>query len=169
MFRSRAGVILSVFFALLVMGMPRLASAQDMPPIFAPRAPVPAPQTPQATAAPAAQAVIPPRATASAATPTRPPQQAVAAPHPAAASHRVATAAEKRKFAALLHQLAASHRAAAHHENASRVLVHVPGQDLPPGAMPPPSYYPPGPYQRLVYGGPYSGWGGYRRPFPYYP
>jgi hypothetical protein len=45
---------------------------------------------------------------------------------------------------------------------------------LPPGMpVPPPGYYGPGPYQRLVYGGPppslYGGWGGYRGRPPFYP
>jgi len=165
---SRVSVIWSVFFALLVIGLPQLASAQDMPPILAP--PAPTPQATPAPVSPSAQAVIPPRATAPTATTTKPQQQAVAVPHRAAANHRVASLAEKKRFTALLRRLAAAHR-----ENPPRVLVHVPGPNLPPGAVvPPPSYYPPGPYQRLVYGGPYgggpySGWGGYRRPYPYYP
>lgn len=160
---SRSSVISSVFFAFLVIGAPQLASAQDMPPILAPPVPAPAPQP--APAPPSAQAIIPPAAA--------PKPQIANVVHPnssAAMSHRTETVAEKRKFAALLKRLAAAHRESAHHEAVRRVAVHevVPG--LPPGAMvPPPAYYPPGPYQRLVYGGPYGGWGGYRRPYPYYP
>ena len=135
-----------------------------MPPILAPPAPQPTP----APASPSAQAVIPPAAA--------PKPQIANVVHPssgAVASHRVETATEKRKFATLLKRLAAAHRETAHHEAVRRVAVHETVPGLPPGAMvPPPAYYPPGPYQRLVYGGPYAyggGWGGYRRSFPYYP
>ena len=166
MHRSRTSVISSVFFAFSVLGAPQLVSAQDMPPIFVP--PAPAPQATPAPVSPSAQAVIPPAAA--------PKPQIANVVHPSsspAASHRVETAAEKRKFATLLKKLAAAHRETAHHETVHRVAARETVPGLPPGAMvPPPDYYSPGPYQRMVYGGPYAyggGWGGYRRPYPYYP
>ncbi len=66
--------------------------------------------------------------------------------------------------------------ARAHPTVTHRVAVREPEPSFPPGAAvpPPPPYYGPGPYQRLVYGGPppgiYGGWGGgYRGRYPYYP
>jgi hypothetical protein len=79
------------------------------------------------------------------------------------------------QFTALVKHLAAAHsHVVTHHIVAARVIE--PG--LPPGTpVPPPGYfgpgYGPGPYQRLVYGGPppgvYGGWGGYRGRWSYYP
>jgi hypothetical protein len=67
----------------------------------------------------------------------------------------------------LLKRLAA-HRETLHHETVHRVVVREP--DLSPGTVvPPPGYYPSGPYyQRLVYAGPYGGWARFHGPYPYY-
>jgi hypothetical protein len=165
--RSQTGFIVSMFFAFLAILVPRLAAAQDMPPILAPLDPptTPAPAASSA-AAPSAEAVIPPAAVA----PAKRPQVAAVRP-PESPSHHVATAAENKKFAALLKRLAQAHHEAAHRETVRRVVVvHETRPDLPPGTVvPAPGYYPPGPYyQRLVYAGPYRGWGGFRGPYPYY-
>jgi hypothetical protein len=77
------------------------------------------------------------------------------------------------------HEHAAEH-AAIHHVALRRSEPRFPtGAVAPePGmpygtVVPPPGYYPPGPRERLVYGGPppgiYGGWGGYRGRSPYYP
>lgn len=172
--RSQVSFILSMLFAFLVSTALRPAAAQDMLPIFgtpnqpaatvAP-APIPPPQ-----ASPSAQAEIPP-ATVAPAAPARQAQAAIAKRPVAAAEHRVVAMAEKKKFAALMKRLVPAHRKTAHHETVHRVVVRETRPDLPPPGtiVPPPGYYPPGPYyQRLVYAGPYRGWGGFRGPYSYY-
>jgi hypothetical protein len=147
-----------------------VAVAQDMPPVLAPltvpAASNPAPVSPSAQAAipPAAQAVIPPAAPAVPAT----------KPIHTAANHHAKDAKPHHpaKFAALAKRLAAHSHPVTHHVAAAHVAA---APALPPGAqVPPPGYYGPAPYQRLVYGGPppgmYGGWGGgYRGRHPYYP
>jgi len=142
-----------------------------MPPIFGtpdhPAATVkPAPATP-AQISPSAQAVIPPASTTAQSSLEKRPAIA-AIEHPAPPRRHVTTAAEKNRFAALMRKLVSAHHETAHHETVHRVVVREP--DLPPGTVvPPPGYYPLGPYyQRLVYAGPYRGWGGFRGPYPYY-
>jgi hypothetical protein len=177
MLRAQLSFITSMLFAFLVIVAPRLTLAQDMPPILAPPVlPNAAPATPS-PASPSAEAAVPP-----AVAPTvKRPQVAIAKRPAVTANHRVATAAEKKKFAALLKRLSPAdkkteyHEAIRHvaaHETVRRVAVHEtvpPPRMLPPGmVIAPPSYYGPGPYQRLVYAGPYGGWGGFRRPYPYY-
>jgi len=167
------GFPLSLFFAFLAITLvPDGGAAQDMPPILAPpdlpaipATPAPiaaAPARPPADASPSAQAAIPP------AVPPLPASSVAklqtAAKHAAPAHHRAASAAEKHRFAALMRRLAARHRSAVH-----RVAVREANLPPLPGAVvPPPGYYPPGPYRRLVFGGPPPGpygWG--YRPFPY--
>lgn len=166
--RAHSGFIVSMLFAFSEILAPRLVAAQDMPPILAPVDP-PAPAAPVASSAapPSAEAVIP----RPVATPAKKPQVATAG-HAEPSSHHAATAAEGKKFAALLKRLAQPHREVAHRETVRRVVVvHETRPDLPPGTVVPgPSYYPPGSdYQRLVYAGPYRGWGGgFRGPYSYY-
>lgn len=170
--RSRVGFSLPILIALLAIGVARSAAAQDMPAIFGspdlPAATVakPAPANP-APVPPSAQATIAPLPTVPA-PPARKPQ-IVAVKRPMVAPHRhVAAAAEKRKFAELMRKLAPPPR----HETVHRVVVREVRHELPPGTRvaPPPGYYGPGPYARLVWGGPRGpyGWGGYPRPYPYY-
>lgn len=179
MWRVQSSFITSMLFAFLAIAVPRLTLAQDMPPILAP--PVlpkaaPTPAMPSATS-PSAQAAIPP---AVAPTMKRPPV-VIAKRTAAATNHHLSTAAEKKKFAALLKRLSPGEKKAVYretvrhvaaHETVRRVAVHetvTPPSMLPPGTViAPPGYYGPGPYQRLVYAGPYGGWGGFRRPYPYY-
>ncbi len=170
--RSHIGFISSMFFAFLaIVAAMRPAAAQDMLPIFG-TPEQPAETVKPATAlspqvSPSAQAVIPPAPMTARAAPEKRP--AVAATEHSAPPHRhLATAAEKKKFAALMKKLASAHREVVHHATGHPVAAREP--DLPPGTIiPPPGYYPPGPlYQRLVYAGPYRGWGGFRGPYPYY-
>lgn len=145
-----------------IFGMPNQPAATVTP------APVLQPQ-----ASPSAQAAIPPAAVVPVLPARQPQAAAVVKRATAAPEHRVATAAEKKKFAALMKRLVPAHREAMHHETVHRVVVHDTRPDLPPPGtiVPPPGFYPPGPgpyYQHLVYGGPYRGWGGFRRPYPYY-
>ena len=177
--RSQSGFFSLLLFALLAIAAARPVTAQDMPAIMAPLDPsttaakpaVPPPAV-SAPASPSAEAAVP-LAVPVPVAPAKKPQVA-AIPHPTAKSTRhVATAAEKKKFAALLKRLAPVHHEAVHHETVRRVIVvaHAPPPSyLPPGTpVEPPGYYPPGPYyQRLVYAGPYGGWGGFHRPYPYY-
>lgn len=175
--RSQVSFILSILFAFLVIAALRPAAAQDMLPIFgmpnqpaATVTPAPAPVL-QPQASPSAQAAIPPAAVVPTA-PARQAQAAVVKRATATSDHRAATA-EKKKFAALMKRLVPVHREGVHHETVHRVVVHDTRPDLPPPGtiVPPPGFYPPGPgpyYQHLVYGGPYRGWGGFRRPYPYY-
>jgi hypothetical protein len=170
--RSLASFISSMLFAFLAIAVTRPVAAQDMLPIFGmPDQPAAAvtPTTPPQVS-PSAQAVIPPAVVAPPAL-SKKAQVAAVKPATAAPQHRVATAAEKKKFAALIKKLVPAHRETAHHETVRRVVVHETRPDLPlPGTVvAPPGYYPPGPYyQRLVYAGPYGGWGGFRGPYPYY-
>lgn len=174
--RSQVSFILSILFAFWVISGSRPVAAQDMLPIFGmPNQPaatmMPAPAPPP-QASPSAQAAIPPVAVAPG-VPAKQVQAAVVKRATAAPEHRVATAAEKQKFAALMKRLVPAHREAVHHETVHRVVVHETRPDLPPPGtiVPPPGFYPPGPgpyYQRLVYAGPYRGWGGFRRPYSYY-
>jgi len=171
--RPRFCFILSIFFALLAIVAARPLAAQDMPPIFGtPEQPAesakPAPAMPSQVSA-SAPAVIPPAATAALAAPVEKPTVAVIG-HLAPPRRHVATPAEKKKFAALTKRLVPTHRETLHHEVARRVVAHETRPDLPPPGMvvPPPGYYPPGPYSHLVYGGPYHGWGGFRGPYSYY-
>lgn len=163
-----------MLFAFLAIAVTRPAAAQDMLPIFGmPNQPAavvtPAPTAPPQVS-PSAQAVIPPASTTARAVPEKRP--AVAAIEQAAPPHRhVVTAAEKKKFAALMKKLVPAHRETPHRETVHRVVVHETRPGFPPAGtvVPPPGYYPPGPYyQRLVYAGPYGGWGGFRGSYPYY-
>ena len=172
--RPRLDCILSILFALLTIVVARGALAQDMLPIFGtPDQPAetakPAPATPPQVS-PSAQAVIPPAPAAALAAPVKKPTIA-AIERPAPPRHHLATAAEKKKFVALMKRLVPTHRESAHHEIARRVVVHETRPDLPPPGtvVPPPGYYPPGPYyQHLGYVAPYQAWGGFRGPYPYY-
>lgn len=167
---SRAGLPCSLLFALsAIIVSPQIARAQDMPPIWTPVAPPPAataPATP-AVSAPSAQAAVPPAVIAP---PAPPPakKQVVAAratkPRPEA---KVAAARRQAKFAALTKRLTAAVHA---HPAPRRVVAAAPEPALPRGAIVPPPgyYYPPAPYEQLVYGGPpRGGWGGYRGRYPY--
>jgi hypothetical protein len=159
---SRSGFALALLFAFLVIGVPGIAAAQDMPPILAPLAAAPTLAPKPEPASPSAEAVIAPAAQTPMVKPVEKPHVAATA-HPPVAHHNA-------KFAALVKHLTTAHpRAVTHH-----VAVRMPEPGLPPGIpVPPPGYYEPGPYQRLVYGGPppglYGGWGGYRGRLPYYP
>ena len=173
--RPRFHIILSVLFTLLTIEVARSAAAQDMLPVFGtPDQPAesakPAPVTSPQVSAPA-QAVIPLASTAALAAPVKKPSNAPI-DHPAPPRRHVATAAEQKKFAALMKRLAPTHRETVHHQIVRRVVVHEPRPDLPPPGTfaPPPGYYPPGPYyQHLVYAAPYPAWGGgFRGPYPYY-
>jgi hypothetical protein len=153
---------LGIFFALLAIAVvPELAAAQDMPPILAP--PAPAVMATPVPASPSAEAVIPPAMVA-------PPAATVGKKHVAAADHRLRVRHEA-KTAAVKKRLTAAHaRTTTHHI----VAFRAPERTLPAGmVVPPPGYYAPGPYERLVYGGPprglYNGWAGYRGRYPYYP
>jgi hypothetical protein len=168
---SRKSFLLSLFFAFsVIIVIPAVAVAQDMPPILAPLAPPAAPATP-APASPSAEAVIPPATVAPPAEPAK--KEHVATANRLGASHRATKPTLAKKFAALTKRLT-THGAAHEHGTAYHVAVNEPVSGPPPGApFPPPGYYPPGPYEHLVYGGPpigpYGGWGGYRGRYPYYP
>jgi hypothetical protein len=178
---SRSGFALALLFAFLVVRAPGIAAAQDMPPILAPLAA--APTTPTvapkpAPITPSAEAVIPPAASASVAKPVDKPHVVAIAHPPVAHQNTKFTALVKHLTTA--HSHVETHHAAAPHHIAEthRVAARVIEPSLPPGMpVPPPGYYEPGyspgPYQRLVYGGPppglYGGWGGYRGRLPYYP
>jgi hypothetical protein len=169
---SRSGFALALLFAFLAIGVPGIATAQDMPPVLAPLATAPATPAiapkPATPAAPSAEIAIPPA--------PAPIAKPVEKSHVAAAMHSP-VAHHNAKFTALVKHLTTVHsHAVTHHLVAARMPESGPG--LPPGMpVPPPSYYGPGygpgPYQRLVYGGPppglYGGWGGYRGRWSYYP
>ena len=175
---SRSGFALALLFAFLAIGVPGIAAAQDMPPILAPPLAT-APATPSIAPkpqpiAPSAEAVVPPAALS-------PIVKPIEKPHVAAVSHPPA-AHQSAKFSALVKHLTTTHsRAETHHvAETHRVAARVTEPSLPSGPgmpVPPPGYYGPGygpgPYQRLVYGGPppgrYGGWGGYRGRWSYYP
>lgn len=171
-----------MLFALLAIAGTRPALAQDMPPILAPLdLPKASVAAPSPGSAPSAEAVIPPAA----AVPAIKPQAAIA--RPPAPDHHVAAATQK-KFAALLKRLSPSDHKAVNQKTAAQksrdheAVRHVAtahetaptaaeaARALPPGTvvMGPPGYYQPSPYRRLVYAGPYGGWGGGRHPYPYY-
>jgi hypothetical protein len=163
---SRTGFYCRILFAVCaIIGVSRVAGAQDMPPILPlltpPAAAAPAP-TP-----PVAEAVIPPAVVAAPAAPAV--RTHAAANHPAKAHHVAKSGAEKKRLA-----VAALHRhQSATHPASHRVALRTPAPALPPGmAMPPPGYDPPpGPYERFVQVGPPRGaygWGGYRGPYPYF-
>jgi hypothetical protein len=168
MWGSRGDFALALLFALLAISAPGIVAAQDMPPILAPLATAPA--TPAVVpkpgpASPSAEVAIPPAASAPAASP-------VEKPHVVALTH-APVAQQNTRFTSLVKHLTAAHARAESHRVAARVVE----PSLPPGMpVPPPSYYQPGygpgPYQRLVYGGPppglYGGWG-YRGRWSYYP
>jgi hypothetical protein len=164
----RGSFSLSLLLAVsAIIWIPNSSRAQDMPPILAPIAPpTPAAQN-AAPASPSAEAVIPPAVAA--APPASASKQRVAlTDQPKVAQKAAKAAAMKHKFAALMKKLAPAHV----HPVTHRVAIDEPPPGFPPGALvPPPGYYPPGPRERLVYGGPprgpYGGWGGYR--YPYYP
>jgi hypothetical protein len=169
---SRSGFALALLFAFLAIGATRIAAAQDMPPILAPLATAPA--TPAVApkpqpASPSAEATIPPA-------PQAPIVKPIEKPHVAATTRPLVTH-NNAKFAALVKHLTTTHQhaPASHHvAETHRVATRVIEPSLPPGMpVPPPGYYGPGPYQRLVYGGPppglYGGWGGYRGRPPFYP
>jgi hypothetical protein len=148
------------FAVLAIIVTPAIAAAQDMPPILAPPvAPVAASAPPPMPVSPSAEAVIPPAAVGSAAP--------IGKPHVAAAlpTHHSAKPVATKKHLAAARAHAATHR----------VALGAPERNFVPGtAVPPPGYYSPGPYQRLVYGGPPfgpygGGWGGYRGRYRYYP
>ena len=172
--RSQSSFVSALFLALLAITASRPVTAQDMPPILAPLelpATAAKPATPTAPAAsPTAEAAIPPAAAVTTSPAKKPPVMAVLQHPPAMPAHHVTPAAEKKKFAVLLKRLAQAHHETLHHETVHHVAAQLPPAHLPPGTVvAPPGYYPPGPYyQRLVYAGPYAGWGGYRRPYPYY-
>ena len=171
---SRGGFALALLFAFLAIGAPSIAAAQDMPPILAPLATAPA--TPAATpkpapVAPSAEVAIPPA--------PAPVAKSVEKPRVAAAVHPPTTH-QNSKFTALVKHLTTAHSHTERHHVAEthRVAARITEPSLPPGMpVPAPGYYGPGygpgPYQRLVYGGPppglYGGWGGYRGRWSYYP
>jgi hypothetical protein len=175
---SPSGFASALLFAVLVIGAPGIAAAQDMPPVLAPLAVAPtAPAVgskPVAPAAPSAEAAIPPAAPAP-----------VDKPHVVALTHPP-VAHQNTKFTALVKRLTTAHSrmethhvagthhpVETHHIVAARMLEPSPPPGMP---VPPPGYYEPGygpgPYQRLVYSGPppsfYGGWGYRGRP-PFYP
>lgn len=159
---SRSGFSCRLLFAsLAIIALTGVAEAQDMPPILAPLAPeAMAPSPPLAS--PSAEAVISHPAIVHPAAPATK-THVVHADRPAKAHHAA-------KFAALIKRLAARPRPTIHHV----ALKQPEPPPLPPGTVvPDPSYYPPGSYERLVYGVPprglYGGWGGYRGRYPYYP
>jgi hypothetical protein len=169
--RSPIGFSLRLFFALLAIGLPGIAAAQDMPPVLAPLAPPPA-ALPSPPPSPVATAIIPVAVAPPA--PAKKPR-VVAAAHPAPAHHRIKTAALNKRLA-VAHQHVVTHHVALRRAEPrySTVAEAVPEPSIPFGtAVPPPGYYGPGPRERLVYGGPppgvYGGWGGYRGRNPYYP
>jgi len=168
---SPIGFSLWLLLALLaIVAVPGIAAAQDMPPILAPLAP-PSEAATSVPASPSAEAVIPPVAVVPPAAPVSK-KQLVVADH-LTKSHRDAKSAARQevKFAALTKRLTAGH---AHPATQRVVAVRVPELALQPGmVVPAPGYYPPSPYEHLVYGGPprglYGAWGGYRGRYPYYP
>ena len=93
----------------------------------------------------------------------KPKEHVAAAKHPTATHHAAGVTA--KKFAALTRRLTAAHP----HPAVAHVSARVAAS---PGVVVPlPDYYPPGPYRRLVYGGPPPGpygWGGYRGRYPYF-
>jgi len=175
--RSPIGFPLRLLFALLAIGLPGIAAAQDMPPVLAPLTTPPA-ASPSPLPAPVATAVIPPAQVVVAPPVLAKKPRIVAAAHPAPAHHRVKTAALNKRLV-VAHEHATEH--AAIHRVALRrseprfpTVAAAPEPGIPYGtAVPPPGYYAPGPRERLVYGGPppgiYGGWGGYRGRSPYYP
>ncbi|MBV8777180.1 MAG: hypothetical protein JO032_16285 [Alphaproteobacteria bacterium] len=137
-----------------------------MPPVVTP---LPAPAlgatSPAVPVAPSAEAIVPPAAVA----PAPAEKRAATAEHPAKShvagkppAHHVA------KFTALLKRLAPVRP----HPRVRHFAVRQ--AEPSPAVAPPPGYYlPPGPYERLVYGGPprgfYRGWRGYPGSYPDYP
>jgi hypothetical protein len=115
-----------------------------------------------APTSPSAEAIIPPAVVAAPTAPA-PAGHAASAVPPARPAHGVKSAAAKKKLAL------ARLRAAVHRVALARLEPPVPMGAV----VPPPGYYPPGPYARFVYGGPprglYGGWSGYRGHYPYYP
>jgi hypothetical protein len=188
--RSRHGFSLPLLFALLALGAPGIAAAQDMPPILAPLAQPPeaSPKPTPAPITPSAEATIPPAVPAAPPVPAKK-EHAAAVTHPTTVHHAAKPAAVKTRFAALMKRLAAAHAHSAPQHVALRqpepswaqaAVVPEPGFPPPGTVMPPPGYsgyygpgYSPGPRERLVYGGPppgvYGGWVGYRGRYPYYP
>ena len=171
---SRASFSSTLLFALLAITvLPRLAGAQDMPPILAPLAAPHAAVSAPPVQTPIAEATIPPAVVApNPAPPPVPVRKQAAAVHAAKPHHDAkAVARHGAKFATLMKRFAKPHP----RRGSRAVAARAPEADrlLPPGAVaPPPAYYPPPPYQRLVYGGPsgpYGGWGGFRGGYPYYP
>jgi hypothetical protein len=155
---SRIGLSCRLLFAFFaIIAAPSLAAAQDMPPILAPLAPAAVASNPTPPV-PSAQAVIPPAVVE----PGARVDKHAGTDHPANPHHEAKAAARQNaRFTALTKRLAAHAHPVTH-----RVAVRGPEPALPPGAVvPPPGYYPTGPYERLVYGGPprgpYGGWGGY--------
>ncbi len=172
--RSPIGFPLRLLFALLAIGLPGVAAAQDMPPVLAPLATPPA-ASPSPPPAPVATAVIPPARVVVASPVTAKKPRIVAAVHPAPTHHRVKIAALNKRLA-VAHEHAAIHHVALRRSEPRfpRMAAAVPEPGIPYGTVvPPPGYYAPGPRERLVYGGPppgiYGGWGGYRGRSPYYP
>jgi hypothetical protein len=175
---SRKGFASPLLFAFLTVGASGIAAAQDMPPILAPLAAAPAVAPKQAPITPSAEAVIPPAVLAPAVKPVDTPH-VVALAHPPTAHHNAKFSALVKHLTTAHSRLETHHAAAPHHiAETHRVAARVIEPSLPPGVpVPPPGYYEPGygpgPYQRLVYGGPppgpYGGWGGYRGRLPYYP
>jgi hypothetical protein len=181
--RLRHGFSLPLLFALLAIGAPGIAAAQDMPPILAPLAQPPevSPKPTPAPIAPSAEATIPPAMPAVPSGPAKK-EHAAAVTRPTTAHHAAKPAVVKTRFAALVKRLAANHPHPVPQHVAVRqpepswaqaAVVPEPGFPPPGMAGPPPGYYGPGPRERLVYGGPplgvYGGWGGYRGRYPYYP
>ena len=157
----RAGFTLGLFFALLAIGIPRIAAAQDMPPILAPLALPPVVSSQPTATSPSAVATIVPAPVAAPVTPAK--KTHVAAVVRPVTTHRHAKSESAKKRFAAAHALAATHR----------VALKQSAPSFPPGSIvPPPGYYGPGPRERLVYGGPppgiYGGWGGYRGRYSYY-
>ena len=150
------------------MGASGVAGAQDMPPILAPVTPAPVVSP---SPSPSAEAVIPPAPVATPTAPARvaPPITPTRKAHVATVVRR-APSHHRAAWAALTKRLATARA----HATTRHVALREPEPSFPPGTVvPPPSYYGPGPYQQLVYGGPprgiYGGWGRYRGPYPYYP
>ena len=169
----RGSFISALLLAFLSISLSRIAAAQDMPPILAPLAPAPTASPSPAPASPSAEAAIAPAPREQAViVPLKavvPPAHAVASAHVAAAPHS-ASGHHTDKFAALMKRLSAAH---AHPATTHHVAMRQAEAGLPRGtAVPPPGFYGPSPYERLVYGGPppnlYGGWG-YRGRYPYYP
>src|SRR5260370_39112760 len=99
--RSRIGLTSALLFTLLATGVPRIASAQDMPPILAPLTPPPlvfvSPRP--APLAPSAEAVIPPAVGMPTPSPAAQPPRPTGH-HPAPRHHPNTAPMEKKGLAA---------------------------------------------------------------------